>query len=108
MAKNVDEKITIYLWAQSGSEDAQIKEFLSRYSELNPNIIIDYVDPAYNPTFISQYIGADGKEPSSNSLVVVSDKRFKVVDYYNIYQYDYDQDTLYNIIWHTARTTCLI
>lgn len=92
LVKNVDEKVTIYLWAETGSEDAQIKEFLSRYSELNSNISIEYVDPALNPAFLDKY---EQTTLASNSLIIESDKRYKIVNYSDIYQYDYDENILY-------------
>jgi ABC-2 type transport system permease protein len=91
-AKAIKEKVTIYLWAEKGREDMQITEFLSRYGELNSNIEIKYIDPAIHPDFMSEYTE---ETPSANSLVVRSEKRSKVVDYYEIYRFNYDQETLY-------------
>ena len=92
VAEAVDEDVTIYVWAEKASADPTIDEFLTRYAALNSRITVEYVDPALNPTFMDQYAE---EEPSANSLVVESGKRFRVVDTGQIYTYSYDEQTLY-------------
>ncbi len=92
VAEGVDEDVTIYVWAEKASADPTIDEFLNRYAALNSRISVKYVDPALNPTFMEKYTE---EEPSANSLIVESGKRFRLVDTGQIYTYSYDEQTLY-------------
>ena len=65
---------------------------MNRYAALNSRISVKYVDPALNPTFMEKYTE---EEPSANSLIVESGKRFRLVDTGQIYTYSYDEQTLY-------------
>ena len=80
--KAVDTNITMYLIAETGAEDSIINELLGRYAALNSNIKLQKVDPLLNPSFISKYTT---KELSPSSIIVESDKRSYVIDYYDIY-----------------------
>ena len=84
--KGLQEDVTIYLVAQEGNENAIITEFLSRYRELSGHIKVQNVDPVANPTFTTKYSGSTVYE---NSLIVESEKRYKIVSYYDIYQSSY-------------------
>lgn len=92
IAESVDEDITIYVWKAKADADSQLSEFLTRYSDLNSRITVKYIDPALNPNFITTYSEDDVTE---NSLIVVSGKRSKIVDFNSIYTYSYSQDELY-------------
>lgn len=85
--KNLDEKITIYLIAEKGNEDATITELLDRYKSLSSNISVSYIDPVVQPGFVGNYT-AD--TVNNNSVIVESPKRSKVVGYYDIYEYNFD------------------
>lgn len=92
VAEDVAEDVTIYVWAEKASADPTLDEFLNRYAALNSRISVQYVDPALNPTFMEKYAE---EEPSANSLVVESGKRFRLVDTGQIYTYSYSEDMLY-------------
>ncbi len=83
LLSDLEEDITIYLVAQSGGEDRIIEELLERYQELSGHIRVEHRDPVDNPSFITKYTDETVYE---NSLVVESEKRFKIVSYYEIYQ----------------------
>ena len=89
--KNTVEKlsddITIYVLASKKNKDAQIDNILERYKDLSGHIKISYVNPKNKPYFYKDYTDS---APSNNSLIVVSDKRAKVIDYYDIYDYETD------------------
>ena len=86
IVSGVDEKISIYWVVSDGGEDDAIGSLLDRYEDLNKLITVEKKDPAVYPTFIQQY----APEYTENSLVVVSGQRYRYVDYYDIYEYEYE------------------
>lgn len=87
---NLNEDITIYLIAQEGNEDSTIVELLDKYVALSSNVSVVYKDPVLYPNFVSAY-ASDGL--NENSLIIESAKRFKVIDYSEIYQTTTDYTT---------------
>ena len=87
--KGLEEEVTIYVLNSESSKDSQIDKTLSRYCDLSKKITVTYVDPAKNPYFYQQYTDS---APTDNSLIVVSEKRSRVIDYYDIYQYEYSMN----------------
>lgn len=90
LVDNMEEDVTIYLIAQSGSEDKTIVELLDKYKALSSNISVVYKDPVLYPNFISGYTSDQLNE---NSLIVESAIRSKVIDYSSIYQTTTDYTT---------------
>ncbi|MBO4981133.1 MAG: Gldg family protein [Lachnospiraceae bacterium] len=87
---NMQEDVTIYVLANEDSQDTTLKQTLQRYDDLSDHITVECVDPAVNPMFYTKYTTGN---ISSNSLIVVSDKRSKVIDYSNIYESSFDYTT---------------
>lgn len=58
-------------------------------ARLSDHIRIEYKDPLVNPNFYRDY--ADSV--STNSLIVDSGERAKVIDYYDLYETEYDYYT---------------
>lgn len=85
--KAINEPITFYYITNASSEDVQLTTFLERFTSLNSMITIKKVDPTTHPTFLDQYTTS---EVSENSLVIESERRYKVVDYAEIYVEDVD------------------
>lgn len=83
LVKGLKEDVTIYVIAQDTNKDTMISELLERYEEMSGHIKIVMKDPALYPTFTTKYTSDTVYE---NSLIIESDKRFKVVGYYDIYQ----------------------
>ncbi|MEE0969317.1 MAG: Gldg family protein [Clostridia bacterium] len=88
----IQEKINIY-YICSGGEDMSgsvvnnlpmLSTFLERYAELNSNISFEIVDPIADPTFTDNY-ASDGVD--ENSIIVESEKRFKVINFADLYYY---------------------
>lgn len=88
--KEMKEEVTIYVLAAEGSQDTVLGTTLERYDELSDKIHLEYVDPAINPRFYTQYTTAS---VTANSLIVVSDKRSRVIDYGDIYETSVDYTT---------------
>ncbi len=92
----IEDKINIYLLC-SGGEDASggdglpyLSKTLDRYADLNSKIKVEIIDTVDDPTFVTKYT----EEALSNySIIVESDKRFKIISpdslyYYSIEGYD--------------------
>lgn len=88
--KNLTEDVTIYVLATESSADTTLEETLERYEGLSDHIKVTYKNPSKYPTFYQQYTDT---APTSNSLIVVSEERSRVVDYSDIYEYSYDYST---------------
>lgn len=82
----LSEDIRIYVMVNEEYKDGNLDKTLRRMEALSEHITVTYVDPLVNPQFYSNYTE---DEPSSNSLIVVGSNRSRVVDYYDIYGYEY-------------------
>lgn len=87
---DIQEEINIYVIVNEKQADQTLDTTLQKYEELNSNIQVSYVDPAVNPKFFTQYTDSS---ISSNSIIVESQKRSKVIDYNEIYQTEFDYST---------------
>lgn len=81
----LDEDITIYVLNSKKSKDAKIDETINRYKNLSSHIKVKYVDPVTSPKFYQDYTDTT---PTTNSLIIESKNRSKVIDYNDIYEYD--------------------
>lgn len=88
--KSLDEDVTIYVLVAENQKESQIDEMLMRYNDLSKHIRVEYVNPSVKPDFYRQYTES---APNTNSLIVVSEKRSRVIDYYDLYVFDYDMYT---------------
>lgn len=86
VADNLSEDVTIYLIAQTGKQNSILAELLERYGELSKHIKVKQVDPVDNPSFTGKYSKSMMTE---NSLIVESEKRYKIVGYAEIFQNSY-------------------
>ncbi|MBQ8641379.1 MAG: Gldg family protein [Clostridia bacterium] len=98
----VDRDVQIYVLAERGTEDATITGLLERYEALNDHVKVSVVDPATNPTFIARYTE---DQLSANSVIVVSDLRHYVLDYYDIYTTQYSEEDYYNYMYYGVYPT---
>ncbi len=90
LMEGIQEDISIYVLANEDNTDANLHETLKKYEGLNSHIKVSYVDPAVNPKFYTKYTDSS---ISSGSLIVEGSKRSKVIDYNDIYQYEFDYNT---------------
>jgi len=81
--KGLSEDVTIYVVCQTGSENTDVMEMLNKYVALSPHIRIETVDPILHPTFTSEYTE---DAVAAGSLIVVSEKRFKIIPYSDLYE----------------------
>lgn len=87
--RDLEEDITIYVIRDEENQDTILAQTLKRYQELSDHIEIVYKDPVVYPTFYKQYTD----NITMNSLIVESDRRFKVVYYSDIYESTIDYST---------------
>lgn len=88
--ENLDTDITLYVLAAENSKDETLDQTLKRYESLSKHITVTYVSPAKNPNFYQQYTDT---APTQNSIIVVSEQRSRVIDMYDIYDYQIDYST---------------
>lgn len=88
----IEEDVTLYLLCSGGNDASgnavnnlpMLSIFLQRYEELNDHITFKIIDPVANPTFTDTY---DPKGIENYSIIVESAKRFKVIDFADLYYY---------------------
>lgn len=84
------EDVTVYVLAKEDSQDSNLQKTLERYANASKHIQVVYKDPAVSPNFYMEY---SDTALNNNSLIVEGSKRYKVIDYSDIYQYDMDYTT---------------
>ncbi len=88
--EGLDEEVRIIGLYKTGQENKTFDEILQRYRRGNKNISITYIDPVKNPTFSSKYT-KDGTSLRDGSYIVETDKKYKVIDYFDLFNIRYDQ-----------------
>lgn len=96
--KNLEDEITVYIVQIDGASseyDLMIKKYVERYATLSDKITVKYVDPEIKPMFLSSY-NEDGSidsallDPFYTHLVVESEKRARIIPFYDIFpEYSY-------------------
>jgi len=88
MLDELDEDVTVYLLLEDdGNEDEYIHELLKRYSDLSKHFRFETVNIVLYPNFVSRYTDQTLYE---NSMIIVSDKRHTVIDFFEVYQYTFE------------------
>lgn len=88
--KQLDEDVTIYVLAAKSDADPVLTRTIELFEENTNYLHVEYKNPDKYPNFYLKY----SENPvSENSLIVESEKRFKVVDFDDIYQYALNYNT---------------
>ena len=82
LVSNLDQDVTIYQIAESGSENETIQKLLERYEGLSSHVKVETMDPVLHPNFVSEYTDDD---LASNSLIVVGENRSNVIPYADMF-----------------------
>lgn len=90
MLGNLTEDITIYVISAEDNADTTVNQTLKCYKDASSHITVTYIDPLVNPQFVNQYAA---NSISQNSIIVESDKRFKVISYNDLYETEIDYST---------------
>lgn len=108
LVKAVDCDITVYVLDGTSQNDYAegTLDLLGRYTAANSRIKVKHVDPVTNPTFYSAYTDT---APSQHSLIVVSEKRSRVVDFNEILvaEQQYFSEPTYSYAGESAITSAI-
>ena len=88
----LDGDVTIYVLNTEDNTDSMVKQTLEHYKDLTDKISVEYVDPLVNPKFASQYMDA-ATTVSRGTIIVESDKRYKVINSSSLYETSMDYST---------------
>jgi len=102
LVSGLSEDVTVYLMAQTGSEDSIIAEMLGKYDDLSDHLKVVYKDPVLYPNFAQNYTT---ETVYDNSLIVESGKRSKFISYGEIYVTEYDYSDYYYTGQASSSTT---
>lgn len=86
LVENLSQDIIIYVINSEENADETVDTTLKRYAQMSDHIQVEYKDPLVSPNFYREF--ADSI--STNSLIVVSGDRSKVIDYNSLYEMEYD------------------
>ena len=89
--KGLQEDVKIYVLVSEEGKDPVLDSILTKFTDLSDHVSVEYKDPVKNPTFYKQYT-SDGSI-AMNSMIVESDKRYRVVNYDDVYEYTIDYST---------------
>lgn len=90
LVSGVEEDITLYLLAESGTEDETLLSLMQRYSDLNSRISVVKKDPVAHPGFVTQYTD---ETLMGNDVLVVSGDKSRFISFNDIYVYEVDYTT---------------
>lgn len=90
----LDQDINIYVLSSEDGADSIVKRMLEKYKASSKHINVEYKDPSLYPEFSAKY----GESISYGSVIVESDKRFKVVSDTDLYEMDMDYQTYQQIV----------
>lgn len=88
--RTLEEDVTIYVIAQTDTEDTTLMEMLDNYKALSSHIHVETVDPVLHPSFVTQYTS---DSVTNGSMIVVSDKRFTIINQSDLYEYNFNYST---------------
>lgn len=84
--------VTITTLGRPGAEDKLVKEVLERMAARSRHIKLQTIDPEANPGWAKPY-ASSGTLRAGSLVVAVSEKKFKIIDSYDLYNYQMDQQT---------------
>lgn len=91
LVRNLKEDVQIYWLCAGGSSDYELELFLTRFHEAGDHLqvtAVDSEDPA-QMAVLKPYIG-ENNSLSDHSLLVVSDRRYTVLDYTDLFLFSND------------------
>ena len=90
LLKGLEEDVTIYVLAAEDSADTTVAQTLKSYEDYSDHVKVTYIDPLVNPQFATQYSQSG---MTQNSIIVETDKRYKVISYNDLYESEFDYST---------------
>lgn len=89
MLKDLSQDVTIYVINSESNKDTLVGKTLDSYADLSDHIKVVYKDPVVSPDFYKEYTDSI----SINSLIVECGDRFQVINYSDLYAYDFNSST---------------
>ncbi len=89
MLKELSEDVTIYVINAENNQDTLVGKTLESYADISDHIEVVYKDPVVSPDFYKEYTDSI----SINSLIVECGDRFQVINYSDLYAYDFNSST---------------
>lgn len=89
LLKELTGDVTIYVINSESNEDSMVGKTLDSYAALSEHIKVVYKDPVVSPDFYKDYTDSI----SINSLIVECGEKFQVINYNDLYTYDFDSAT---------------
>ena len=93
LLENLDKDITMYWMVRQGTEDFTIGMLLESYEGMSSHLKLVSKDPDIFPTFAQQY--TDASINNNSVLLVDEDGNCRYVDYYDLYESNYNYATYY-------------
>ncbi len=90
--KSLDQEITVYLLDPSALEE-KLHSFIKRYCALSDKITLNEIDTTRQTDFLNKY--GLSTTPSSYSMIIESDRRYKLVDSEECFACYYEGDNQY-------------
>ncbi|HHU71661.1 MAG TPA: GldG family protein [Clostridiales bacterium] len=93
LINNIEQKVTIYLLAETGTVDPDFQRIAEEYDKRSDYITFAHKDPILYPKFASQYVDDEIRQ---NSFIVVNDDngRAKYLDYSELIVSQFDYNTM--------------
>lgn len=85
--ETLDENVTIYQLSYAGEENETIRVFLERYAGETDKIEVVSLDIEEDAGIIGSYTSSS---PESNSLIIVSEDRYRFIPYNRLFSYSTD------------------
>lgn len=85
----LNQKINIYVLSAEDKNNLIMNKLIDQYK--SKNIKVEYKDPEKFPQFTSKYESQEKISP--NSIIIETEKKFKVIDANDLVSYDYDYVT---------------
>ncbi len=84
---SLTQDVNIYVLADADTRDDTVYATLRDMESVTDRLTVQYVSPETNPYF---YMAYTDTAPDTNSMIVVSGAKSRVIDYYDCYQVQYD------------------
>lgn len=97
LVSEITEDVYIYMIASEDDLDETINLMLAKYEDLSDYIHISHVDPDTDPTFLTTYDLSSDDLSGYTDVLVVSEKRQKLIDYLDIYEINYTSYYSYSV-----------
>ncbi len=104
---SLKEEITIYIFTPENQFNKLLLENIKKYDQLSDKVSYEYVDLTLNPQFAKEY-EKGGSSLTASSILVKSDKRYKILESEDLFQYAQDGYTMTGLKAEQKITSAII